>query len=230
MLKSINQISEQTFLLDFGENIDIKTNNFVIFYSDLILENVNLNNYVGILNCIPSYNKILIHFDPNTNKKKKILDFLNSIFLTPFQLSTSKKIIEIPICYEEKYSLDLEDVSKQTNLSKKDIINLHLSTIFHVYMIGFMPGLPFMGDINTNLSVKRKLSPRINVPRGSVGIVDSLCVIYPNNSPGGWNIIGRTPIELFLKNKKYPTLLNPGNKVKFKSISKKEFESLYNEN
>jgi len=71
MLKSINQISEQTFLLDFGENIDIKTNNFVIFYSDLILENVNLNNYVGILNCIPSYNKILIHFDPNTNKKKK---------------------------------------------------------------------------------------------------------------------------------------------------------------
>jgi len=230
MLKSISQISEQAFLLDFGENIDIKTNNFVIFYSNLILENINLNNYLGILNCIPSYNKILIHFDPNTNKKNKILDFLNSIFLTPFKLNTSKKLIEIPICYEDEYSLDLEDVSKQANLSKKDIIKLHLSTIFHVYMIGFMPGLPFMGDINTNLSVKRKLSPRINVPKGSVGIVDNLCVIYPNNSPGGWNIIGRTPIELFLKNKKYPTLLNPGNKVKFKFISKKEFELLKNEN
>jgi len=92
-------------------------------------------------------------------------------------------------------------------------------------MIGFMPGLPFMGNINTAFSVKRKSSPRIDVPKGSVGIVDNLCVIYPNNSPGGWNIIGRTPIELFLKNKKFPTLIKPGNKVKFKLISKKEFES-----
>jgi inhibitor of KinA len=97
-------------------------------------------------------------------------------------------------------------------------------------MIGFMPGLPFMGNININLSVKRKISPRINVPKGSVGIIDNLCVIYPNNSPGGWNIIGRTPFELFLKNKKYPILLNPGNKVAFKSITKKEFESLVNKN
>jgi inhibitor of KinA len=230
MLKSISQISEQAFLLDFGENIDIKTNNFVIYYSNLILERINLNNCFDILNCIPSYNKILIHFDPNTKKKIKILEFLNSIFLTPFKLNSPKKMIEIPICYEDDYSLDLKDISKQTNLSKTDIINFHLNTIFHVYMIGFMPGLPFMGDINLNLSVKRKLSPRIDVPKGSVGIVDNLCVIYPNSSPGGWNIIGRTPIELFLKNKKYPALLSPGNKVKFKSISKKEFESSKNEN
>ena len=90
-------------------------------------------------------------------------------------------------------------------------------------MIGFMPGLPFMGDIDESLSVPRKLSPRINVPKGSVAIVDNLCVIYPNNSPGGWNIIGNTPLNLFLKNKKEPTLLKPGNKVKFKSISKNEF-------
>ena len=230
MLKSISQISEQAFLLDFGDNIDIKTNNFVIFYSNLILENINLNNYLDILNCVPSYNKILIHFNPDTKQKNEILDFLNSIFEIPFKFNSPKKIIEIPICYEDEYSLDLEDVSRQTNISKKDIINLHLNTNFHVYMIGFMPGLPFMGDINTNLSVKRKLSPRINVPKGSVGIVDNLCVIYPNGCPGGWNIIGRTPIELFLKNKKYPTLLNPGNKVKFKFISKKEFESLSNAN
>ena len=230
MLKSIHQISEQSFLLDFGENIDIKTNNFVIFYSNLILESISLDNHFEILNCIPSYNKILIHFNPNTKKKNEILNFLNSIFLTPFKLSSSNKIIEIPICYEDEYSLDLEDISKQTNLSKKEIINLHLNTIFHVYMIGFMPGLPFMGDINTNLFVKRKLSPRINVPKGSVGIVNNLCVIYPNNSPGGWNIIGRTPIELFLKNNKYPTLLKPGNKVKFKFISKKDFELSKNAN
>ena len=230
MLKSISQISEQAFLLDFGEKIDIKTNNFVIFYSNLILKYINLKKYSDIRNCVPSYNKILIHFNPDTKNKKEILLFLNSIFLTPFKLSLPKKIIEIPICYESEYSLDLDDISKQVNLNKRDIINLHLNTIFHVYMIGFMPGLPFMGDINLNLLVKRKLSPRINVPKGSVGIVDNLCVIYPNNSPGGWNIIGRTPIKLFLKNNKYPTLLNPGNKVKFKIITKKEFKLLENTN
>tara|TARA_B110000238_G_C16015791_1_gene390965 strand:+ start:237 stop:935 length:699 start_codon:yes stop_codon:yes gene_type:complete len=230
MLKSISQISEQAFLLDFGEKIDIKTNNFVTFYSNLILENISLNNYFDIQNCIPSYNKILIHFNPDTEKKNEILDFLNSIFTIPFNINLPKEIIEIPICYEDEYSLDFEDISRQTNLSKEDIIHLHLNTIFHVYMIGFMPGLPFMGDINVKLSIRRKLSPRINIPKGSVGIVDNLCVIYPNNSPGGWNIIGRTPIELFLKNKKYPTLLTPGNKVKFKSITKKEFELLANTN
>ena len=230
MLKSISQISEQAFLLDFGEKIDIKTNNFVTFYSNLILENISLNNYFDIQNCIPSYNKILSHFNPDTEKKNEILDFLNSIFTIPFNINLPKEIIEIPICYEDEYSLDFEDISRQTNLSKEDIIHLHLNTIFHVYMIGFMPGLPFMGDINVKLSIRRKLSPRINIPKGSVGIVDNLCVIYPNNSPGGWNIIGRTPIELFLKNKKYPTLLTPGNKVKFKSITKKEFELLANTN
>ena len=225
MFKTISQISEQAFLVDFGENIDFKTNNCVIFYSNLILENINLNNFLNIKNCVPSYNKILIHFDPDSKKKNQILEFLNLILLTPFELIKSQKIIEIPICYENDYSLDLKDISKQTNLSKKDIISLHLNTIFHVYMIGFMPGLPFMGDINVKLSIRRKLSPRINIPKGSVGIVDNLCVIYPNNSPGGWNIIGRTPIELFLKDKKLPTLLKPGNKVKFKFILKKEFES-----
>ena len=93
-----------------------------------------------------------------------------------------------------------------------------------------MPGLPFMGDIDESLSVPRKLSPRVNVPKGSVGIVDNLCVIYPNNSPGGWNIIGSTPLNLFLKNNIEPTVLKPGNQVKFISISKSEFDLIRKSN
>lgn len=224
MLKHIDQISEQAFLLDFGSTIDIKTNSFVISFANYILKYIKQNHKLGIKNCVPSYNKILIQFDPDSQQKGKILDFLNSIKLKEIKINGSNKIIEIPICYEEEFSLDLIDISKQTNLSKEKIINIHLNTKFHVYMIGFMPGLPFMGDINDNLSVPRKLSPRVNVPKGSVGIVDNLCVIYPNNSPGGWNIIGSTPINLFLKNNIEPTVLKPGNQIKFKSISKKEFE------
>ena len=111
-------------------------------------------------------------------------------------------------------------------MSKKDIIKLHVNTEFYVYMIGFMPGLPFMGDLDKQLSVPRKLSPRIHVPAGSVGIVDNLCVIYPNQSPGGWNIIGRTPQQMFNKNKKNPTFVSAGYSVKFKPVSKKQFEEM----
>ena len=113
--------------------------------------------------------------------------------------------------------------SKKTKINEDLIINSHLSTQFFVYMIGFMPGLPFMGDLETNLNVPRLMTPRLQVPPGSVGIVDKFCVIYPNKSPGGWNIIGRTPIKLFDKNKIKATLLNPGSKVKICKISKKEF-------
>jgi len=224
MLKHINQISEQAFLLDFGSNIDIQTNSFVISFANHILNHIKENYKLGIKNCVPSYNKILIQFDPDSQKKGKILDFLYSIKLKEIKYNDSHKIIEIPICYEKEYSLDLIDISNQTNLTKEKIINIHLNTSFHVYMIGFMPGLPFMGDIDESLSVPRKLSPRVNVPKGSVGIVDNLCVIYPNNSPGGWNIIGSTPLNLFLKNNIEPTVLKPGNQVKFKSISKSEFD------
>ena len=224
MLKHINQISEQAFLLDFGSNIDIQTNSFVISFANHILNHIKENYKLGIKNCVPSYNKILIQFDPDSQKKGKILDFLYSIKLKEIKYNDSHKIIEIPICYEKEYSLDLIDISNQTNLTKEKIIDIHLNTSFHVYMIGFMPGLPFMGDIDESLSVPRKLSPRVNVPKGSVAIVDNLCVIYPNNSPGGWNIIGNTPLNLFLKNNIEPTVLKPVNQVKFKSISKNEFD------
>ena len=230
MLKHINQISEQAFLLDFGSIIDIQTNNFVISFANYILDDIKRNYKLGIKNCVPSYNKILIQFDPDFKSKKKILNFLYSINLNEFKSKDSKKIIEIPICYEDEYSLDLDNISQQTNLTKKEIINIHLNTSFHVYMIGFMPGYPFMGDLDKRLSVPRKLSPRVNVPKGSVGIVDNICGIYPNNSPGGWNIIGSTPLNLFIKNNIEPTVLKPGNQVKFKSISKNEFDLIRKSN
>ena len=97
-------------------------------------------------------------------------------------------------------------------------------------MIGFTPGLPFMGNLDKQLSVPRKLTPRVHVPDGSVGIVDNLCVIYPNQSPGGWNIIGRTPQPMFDKNKKNPNFVNAGYSVKFKSISKKQFGEIKTHN
>tara|TARA_Y100001970_G_scaffold293625_1_gene441777 strand:+ start:1139 stop:1828 length:690 start_codon:yes stop_codon:yes gene_type:complete len=226
MLKHINQISEDAFLLDFGSNIDIQTNNFVINYSNFILNDLINIKKLGIINCVPSYNKILLEFDPLLENKKKIINFIEKIKINEID-NKNVKNIEIPICYDDEYGLDLDEIAFKTHLTKKKIIEIHLNTIFHIYMIGFMPGLPFMGNMNRNLILPRKITPRINICRGSVGIVNNLCVIYPNNSPGGWNIIGRTPINLFFKSKNDPLLLKPGNKVKFKQIKKTDFKNLY---
>ena len=202
MLKHINQINEEAFLLDFGSEIDINVNSFVINYADFILKDIKNNNYLNIKNCVPSYNKILIQFDSGLKNKSKILNYLKEI---KYQIKLTNNIIKkikIPICYDEEYALDLKEISDKKKLSKEKIIDLHLNSILHVYMIGFMPGLPFMGDINKRLTLSRKLSPRTKITNGSVGIVDRFCVIYPNTSPGGWNIIGRTPINLFNFKKK----------------------------
>ena len=126
--------------------------------------------------------------------------------------------------------MDLENMSKTLKMNKDEIINIHLNTDFFVYMVGFIPGHPFMGDLNTKLFLNRLKTPRVKIPAGTVGIVEKFCNIYPYESPGGWNIIGRTPTKLFnTKNESDPCLLSPGDIVKFKSISKKEFEKLVNE-
>ncbi len=224
MMKRIDQISEQAFLLDFGVDINIKLNQTVIAFANQIEKKIKKNNNLGIKNCVPSYNKILIQFDPLLNQKKEIINFLQTINKKKLNNPSINKHIEIPICYEDEFALDIKEIVKKTKLSKQKIINIHLKTNFYVYMIGFMPGLPYLGDLDKKIFLPRKSIPRTNVPAGSIGIVENFCVIYPNESPGGWNIIGRTPKKLFYKNKKNPTFLKAGNFVKFRSISKKEFE------
>ena len=223
MLKHIDQISEQAFLLDFGSEINIKLSKYIIAYSNYILKEIEKNKRLGILNCVPSYNKILIQFKPKDNIKDKIKEFLLFANKKNISFIDESETVEIPICYDDDFALDIEDISKRTNLSKNEIIETHLNTDFYVYMIGFMPGLPFMGNLDQTILIPRKLSPRVEVPAGSVAIVDNLCVIYPNASPGGWNIIGRTPQIMFNKNNHNPNLLRAGFKVKFKKISKKQF-------
>ena len=123
--------------------------------------------------------------------------------------------------YENVYAVKNCSVS----IDKGEIINMHLNTDFFIYMVGFIPGHPFMGDLNSKLFLNRLTTPRVKVPAGSVGIVEKFCNIYPHESPGGWNIIGRTPIKLFdPQQESNPCLLSPGDTIKFKLISKEEFK------
>jgi KipI family sensor histidine kinase inhibitor len=121
-------------------------------------------------------------------------------------------------------------MSNILKIDKEEIIKIHSETKFFIYMIGFVPGHPFMGDLDSKLFLNRLKTPRVKVPAGSVGIVEKFCNIYPYESPGGWNIIGRTPIKLFnSKDNLKPSMLSPGDIIKFKSISKKEFNNFIND-
>ena len=229
MLKKISNIGDCGISCDFGDEVSKKTNFEVIKLFNFIQESVKSKKIKGILNCTPSYNKLIINFELGQIKSKQIVEFISSSDFSKTTLSEKNKVVEIPICYDEEFAFDLKRLEDKTKLSFKEIIKKHLNTDFFVYMIGFVPGQPFLGDLNKKLYHDRLDTPRVKINKGSVGIVEKFCTIYTFESPGGWNIIGRTPLDLFNINKKNTSILSPGDSVKFKSITKKDLLSFKNE-
>ena len=228
MIKKLNNIGDCGIVCDFGDEVNREINTSVIKLFHHIKNEVSKGNLNGILNYTPSYNKLIINFDLEKINSSKIIDFLKSVNFSKINLSQNNKKWTIPICYD--YEMDLNNMSKTLKIDKDEIINMHLKTDFFIYMVGFIPGHPFMGDLDSKLFLNRLKTPRVKIPPGSVGIVEKFCNIYPYESPGGWNIIGRTPTKLFNTNNEIsPCLLSTGDSIKFKSITKKEFEKLSNE-
>ena len=229
MLKKISNIGDCGITCDFGDEVNKKTNKEVIKLFNFIQESVNSKKIKGILNYTPSYNKLIINFELGKIKSKEIIEFIKSSDYSKTNLSEKNKVVQVPICYDEEFALDIQRLEEKTKLSFKEIVDEHLNTDFFVYMIGFVPGQPFLGDLNKNLYHDRLDTPRVKINKGSVGIVEKFCTIYTFESPGGWNIIGKTPFDLFNINKKNTSLLSPGDTVKFKSITKKDLLSFKNE-
>ena len=229
MLKKISNIGDCGITCDFGDEVNKTTNKEVIKLFNFVRDSVKTGKIKGILNYTPSYNKLIINFELGQIKSQQIIEFIKSSDYSKISLNENKNIIEVPICYDEEFALDLKRLEEKTKLSFNEIIKKHIETDFFVYMIGFVPGQPFLGDLNKNLYHDRLDTPRIKINKGSVGIVEKFCTIYTFESPGGWNIIGRTPFELFNINKKNISILSPGDTVKFKSITKEQFFSFKNE-
>ena len=228
MIKKLSNIGDCGIVCDFGDEVNRDINTGVIKLFNYIKKEVSAGNLNGILNYTPSYNKLIISFDLKTINSSQIMSFIKSVNFSKLNFSQSNKKFTIPICYD--FEMDLENMSKTLKMNREEIINIHLNTDFFIYMGGFIPGHPFMGDLDAKLFLNRLKTPRVKIPAGSVGIVEKFCNIYPYESPGGWNIIGRTPKRLFnIEDNSNPCLLSPGDSVKFKKISKEEFERLNNE-
>ena len=225
MIKNISNLGDAALYCDFGDEVNKDVNSNVIKYFKLIRE----KNIKGITNITPSYNKLIVSFDLNLTSFLELKEKIVNIKLTNI-LDNKVKTIKIPVCCDDEFALDIERLTKKLNLSKKEILDKYFDKEYFCYMTGFIAGMPFMGDIDEKIQLNRLETPRLKVPKGSVGITEQFSNIYTFESPGGWNIIGNTPIKVFDKlNLEKPTLINPGDKVLFYEISKKEFLNLKNE-
>ncbi|HPU28915.1 MAG TPA: 5-oxoprolinase subunit PxpB [Syntrophorhabdaceae bacterium] len=196
----------------FGRTIDKDINNRVInFYRSLKLKRI-----AGIIDITPSFNTCLIEFDSTVIDFKSLIDIIKGFDVdTTYPKDLAPKEIEIPVRYGGEYGPDMEFVSQWTGLSFEEIVEIHTSTVYTVYTIGFIPGFPYLGTLDKRLFVLRLKTPRTCVPAGSVGLAQLQTGIYPFESPGGWQIIGRTDMVLFDYNKPPYSILQNGDRVKF---------------
>ena len=223
MIKNISNLGDSAIYCDFGNEVDEKINLNVISYFNYLKKLVIENKIEGITNLTPSYNKLIISFDISITNFKKITKLLENLKVTNDKKQNPKKI-KIPMCCDEEFALDLISLSKKLKIPPNDIIDLYLNKEYFCYMTGFIAGMPFLGDIHEKIRFDRLQTPRIKVPKGSIGITEQFCNIYTFESPGGWNIIGNTPLKVFDKlNLNDPSLIKPGDKVSFYKISKKEY-------
>ena len=224
MIKNISNLGDAALYCDFGQEVNKETNTKVIKY----FKSIQKENIQGINNLTPSYNKLIVSFDlKKTNfksLKKKIegLDTLNSNTL-------SGEKIEIPVCCDENFSLDIKRLEEKLKIDRENIYKNFFNKNFFCYMTGFIAGMPFLGDLDKTMRVKRLETPRVKVPKGSVGLTEQFANIYTFERPGGWNIIGNTPKDIFDSSKEIePNLINPGDTITFIRITKEQYQN-YNE-
>jgi inhibitor of KinA len=182
-------------------------------------------NIPGVIDVTSAYESVAVFFDPvriEGDVEEKIRALVASAGV---RVSRKRRRIEIPVCYDADFALDLARVEVETNLSADTIIALHSSAEFVVACVGFMPGFPFLAGLPEKLRTTRLATPRTKVPAGSVAIARTQAGVYPVESPGGWNLIGRTPLRLFDANANPPALLQAGNRVRFRGITRNEFEA-----
>ncbi len=214
---------ERSILVEWPSEINV-----IILNDVLIFKNTLKNLYVeSKIEIKSAYNSLLVIYNYTIdNINDEILD-LKSLYSNKKELQKTPIILwKIPVCYEDEFALDLDDISKQRKLSKTDIIKLHSGAIYTVFFIGFLPGFLYLGGLDEKLYAPRKSTTRLQVKKGAVAIGGNQTGIYPNESSGGWNIIGNSPIVFFDATKEMPCFANPGDKIQFVQIGMKEYEDI----
>ena len=206
------QAGDQSVIVEFGDEINLIANQCV---HELVAA-IDGSEVLGLVDVVPSYRSLLVNYDVRITSRVDLQRTLSQFILEAGNRSAARKrIIHIPTLYGGDYGPDLDMLSETVSMSPDDVVQIHSTQEYLVYMIGFTPGFPYLGGLDKRIKAVRRKSPRSHVPAGSVGIAEEQTGVYPINSPGGWNIIGRTPLLLFDPTRKNPSLITSGDYVVF---------------
>lgn len=214
---------DRGILVEYGQGIDPAVNTKVRAMARLLEQDMPS----GVHEVIPTYRSLLILYDPLISGFDTLVNELVRLETTLDHITLpAPDVVEIPVCYGGEYGPDMDTVARIHELCLEEVIRIHCSTDYLIYMVGFTPGFPFLGGLDERLHTPRLTTPRMRVPRGSVGIANNQTGIYPVTSPGGWQIIGRTPLTLFAPDRPNPFLYKAGDAIRFRPITSGEFERL----
>ena len=223
-------ISDSALTIDFGNVINETINSTVLS----LFRDFQNNPQDGFIETIPAYSSLTVYFDvfqlsKSIPQDRTVYKWVSSVLeerlrRLPETVELGSPLFEIPVCYDPEFAPDIGEIANLKAISTDEVMHIHRSKEYRVYMLGFLPGFSYMGEVDERIAVPRKSQPK-QVAAGSIGIAGRQTGIYPSASPGGWQIIGRTPLKIFDPKKEEPTLLKAGDRVRFIPISKHEFEN-----
>jgi inhibitor of KinA len=213
---------DRALVVEFGDRVDRALSKRVLRLDAVIRSNPP----IGIVETVPTFRSLTVYYDPLLTSRAELQRLIGVLLDLEERPRPSARLWHVPACYEGEFAPDLEEVARLTGLTPGEVVALHSGTRFHIYMLGFLPGFPYMGDLPPQLALPRRADPRLRVPAGSISIATSLTAIYPYESPGGWHLIGATPIRMFDPERLEPALFSPGDAVAFQSIDPAAFASI----
>lgn len=218
----IRSFGDTGFSVEFGEGIDRGINAMVMALHAALAD----TRPAGLVETIPSFRALLVQYDPLATSRADLESHVRGLLdgLKPQQ--RAGRLWRLPVCYAEDFAPDLAEVAARCKVTAEKVVEIHTGGRYFVYMLGFMPGLAYMGGLDTVLHLPRRSSPRTKVPQGSVAIAESMTTIYPWESPGGWHLLGRTPLRLFDASRAEPILLAAGDEVTYLSVSSDDYAAM----
>ena len=213
---------DTALVVQFGDSVDAVVNAHVMRLNAAVCA----RNIEGIIETVPTFRSLMVHYDPLRTSSAVLQETLAPLLDNPPALDEITSVWHLPVCYEGDLAPDLDDVAERTGLTPERVVELHAGTPHRVYMIGFLPGHPYMGDLPKELELPRRVEPRTRVPAGSVAIATTMSVVYPNESPGGWHLIGRTPVPMFRLERARPVQFAPGDEIRFTPVERALFDDI----
>jgi len=213
---------DRALVVEFGDRADRALSDDVLRL-DAAIRSEALS---GVVETVPTFRSLMIYFDPLVIARAELERAVTGLLDRGPGSAIEATLWRVPVCYEGEFAPDLDEVARLTGLTPGEVVAMHSGTRYHVYMLGFLPGFPYMGDLPPELALPRRSDPRLRVPAGSISIATTLTAIYPYESPGGWHLIGATPIRLFDIERPNPALLAPGDAVIFEPIDRARYEEV----